>query len=285
MFVGGSASVDASLSDRVDGPCTISGCLDATFDAAKSCYLGFQASLAGVADTVSKTIGESALHITCSNDQAVRNYVSLTPAEMSLYTYTTLSNCMFNSEWVINVRGSDTVRITGDTFPGLQGAVVYNVLGSRNIEVLDTTVNGHLLSPNGNLVQTLGLIVGKVAVGNVEISLQVNMPNCPEPGIVEIPGTTEEPVLPGDSDIPMLSDFGFRAGDEFHIGQETFTIAASYEDGTVTLNGPLANAYPAGTKVIAKVDGGAGRAEIDVHSSSSILSISFVLVALLALLF
>jgi hypothetical protein len=208
---------------------------------------------------------------------------------MALFTYTTVSNCKFEAEWVLNIRGLAEVIVRGGSFPGLPGGVVYNVIGQRDISITETKLNGHLLAPLGTLDQPNGVIVGKVVAADILSSRQINKPDCPNPGIVELPGTNNEPVEPGNYDVPMLNTFNFRAGDTITYNKETNVIAGVYHDNDntyITVQNPTQSNLPQGSIIVAHVDGNAGRAETNIESSSSsILSISFALIALFAFLF
>jgi fibro-slime domain-containing protein/choice-of-anchor A domain-containing protein len=289
MFVGGVSTVHASLVDRrTGGPCGTPGCLDSYFNAAKNCYEGFSTVLSNQADNVAKTIVFSLLELTCSA-QLDRYVVSLTPLEMAQFTYTSLVNCNFQAEWIINIRGSGEVQFRGASFPGLPGGVVYNVIGERYITVTGTSVNGHLLAPSSTLNQTGGVVVGKVVAGDVVFSLQVNKPDCPNPDQVYVTTTTEEPADEGESYIQVASLSSLRAGDNIVVAGNSYTIVSAFNDGAdkFEINRGLVGNVPAGSVVGGHVDGAASRPSVDPAptSSASIVAISCALFVILALLF
>jgi choice-of-anchor A domain-containing protein len=287
MFVGGNAAVHASLVDRrTGGPCGTAGCLDAYFNAAQQCYIGFSNTLGAQADNVAKNIQWSNLEITCSA-QLDRYVVSLTPAEMALFTYTTLTGCNFQAEWIINIRGTGPVSFRGDSFPGLPGGVVYNIIGDRAVSITETLVNGHVLAPTSTINQPGGVIVGKVVAGDVTFSLQINKPDCPNPGVIVVTTTTPEPTEPG-TEIPVSSITSLRAGDSIRSSDgQVNTIVAAYENPSRIVVATPMKAMAQNTLITATINGNALRPQVDTAPTSSAVavSVSVALFAILALLF
>jgi hypothetical protein len=208
---------------------------------------------------------------------------------MSQYTYTVTSNCNFQASWVINVRGTEDVAFRGDSFPAVPGGVVYNVIGSgRVISVTDTMLAGHLLAPDNTLNQTGGVIVGKVVAGDIIFSLQINKQNnCPNPGTVIVPSTTNTPTDSGE-DVVSLESNNLRQGDVVTIaGHGTFDVVESWNSNGgsfIKLSAALDSDLPAGSRVYATINGNAGRAAQGTEpSSASIVSIAVALFALIAL--
>jgi len=178
MFVGGSLTAPEYLAGRHTG----SGSLTSFFDAAHTCYQTYTNELASHPDNVNKLIQWSGLYMSCQDVDAERYYISLTPSEMDQFTYfPALENCNPGAEWVINIRGSGPIFITGASWPSdYCGGVIYNVIGDRTVSVSGTSVCGHLLAPDANLNQPGGVIVGKTVAGTVSMSLQINKQNtCP----------------------------------------------------------------------------------------------------------
>jgi choice-of-anchor A domain-containing protein len=290
MFVGGNAQVDATLvGRRTGGPCgspaqAHPGCLDDVFERARTCYNGFATTLSNQADNVAKKIEWSNLELTCSA-QLNRYVVSLTPAEMSQFTYTTLVGCNFQAEWIINIRGTEAVEFRGDTFPGLPGGVVYNVIGNRAVSITETKVNGHVLAPTATINQPGGVIVGKVVAGDITFSLQINKPDCPNPGVVTVTTTTTTPTHEGDTEVPVAALSAIRAGDVVAISGNDYTVVSAYGN-TITLDQGLKTNNNERTLVSANVNGNTRRPDVSPEpSSASVVAISFALFVILALLF
>jgi len=179
MFVGGAFTGANYLADRVKGNCTTSGCIAGEFDDARSCYAAYQANFAAATDNVVKAIQWSGLTITCNNANALNYYVTITPAEMSQYTYVVLDSCNANARWIVNVPTTDNVLLTGVSIPAPPKAVVYNIQGSgRTISINGIYVEGSILAPYNTLYQNGGIVVGKVVVGDITKSLNFDKAGC-----------------------------------------------------------------------------------------------------------
>jgi len=214
IFCGGSFSGDSQLSLRAQHSCVVAGCLDQYFDASQSCYQGYSDSASDKPDNVAVNIQYSGLFLTCTDATAEEYVVSLTPAQMMTFTYTSVSNCNFQAEWIINIRGTGDVTITGDSFPAIAGGVIYNVIGARTVFVHDTQVNGHLLAVTATLNQTGGVIVGKVVAGSIVSALQINKQNtCPLPTPVTVPVVPSAPVQAGNPEFALVNADNLRNGD------------------------------------------------------------------------
>jgi len=166
IFVGSGSFVgQADLGARVNGTCNgNTGCFNAAFSAAQTCYGGYQAAWAAVPTNVQKTIEWSGLYLDCQDpSSSVKTYfLDLSPAEMSQYTWISMSNCNANARWIINIVGTSDVTFTAGTFPAAANAVVYNVIGSgRTVNVQNIYLQGHLVAPFNTLNQPNGNIVGK----------------------------------------------------------------------------------------------------------------------------
>jgi len=285
MFVGGTFTTNQTdLNDRNTGSCgESSGCLDSTFNNAKACYTGYSNNIASVADNVVKTIEFSGLLVSCNDASATAYYVSLTNAEFTQFTYTTVANCNFQANWFINIRGTDNVEITGASFPAIPGGVVYNVVGcGREIYVHDTTLSGHFLAPCSNLNQPNGLITGKVVAGNVVASLQINRADtCVENVTVTIPVVVQVPSIQS-SRVQFTGD-SLRAGDNLSPGVD---VTATFGNGVVSLSAPVTVSQ--GQVFFVAVNSVDGRtpANSEEPSSASVVSMAVAsIVALIALAF
>jgi len=180
LFVGGAFTGPNYLGQLVTGSCSTSGCLNSQFDAAQSCYSGYQSSMASLSDNVAKLIQWSGLYITCNSPSETQYVVSLTAAEMSQYTWISLNQCNPNARWVINLRGTGDLTITGGSFPASSAAsVLYNFVGSgRTLNILNTQLEGSILAPNNKVNEPSGVILGKVIAADITASLQVNKARC-----------------------------------------------------------------------------------------------------------
>jgi len=292
-FCGKSFSGPEDLTNRNSGPCTTEQCLDSIFDAAKGCYDGYASSLASTSDNVDHVIQYSAMQITCQDASATNYAVTLTDVEMNQFTYYVLNNCNFQAYWTVNVIGTGDVTFTGDSFPAVPGAVVYNVQNCRTINVYGTAVNGHLLSTCSTLNQTGGVILGKVVVGDVIASLQINKEDAcrevtPVPVPIqngETPGNTPDTFCPTNPSVIQPGDV--ISSDNYPSGQTTVLAKNS---GCVTTEDQPILLYSAGSKVgtITK-SSNAGNGNVPNQStndnSASSVSFSLVLLAIVAFFF
>jgi len=249
------------------------------------------------------------LILTCNDAMEGTYYVTLYPEQFSTFTYTTLSNCNFQANWVINVRGTDNVTFSGDSFPSVPGAAIYNVIGEgRTISVIGTFLNGHLLAPDNYLYQPETTIAGKVVVGDVFMSRQINKQNnCPNPGNVTISVPVSGTPTPDTSssssgsdsgssstgsssgtNVPLAAFASFAPGDQVHVdgGNQYATIIKLNNNGaqaSITIDQALT--FAAGDKLVATVSNIDSRyTTYNAPSSAVAMSVS-VLIVILALLF
>jgi len=292
-FCGSSFTGPADLTAKNAGPCATAGCLDAVFDAAKGCYDGYASTLASSVDNVDHTIADSALQITCNSATDTSYTVTVTDVEMNQFTYYVLNNCNFQAYWTVNVIGTGPVRLTGDSFPAVAGAVVYNVQNCRTINVYDTAVNGHILSTCSTLNQTGGVILGKVVVGDVAMSLQINKEDvCRQITVINVPikngpttPTTPDTFCPTNPTVVQPGDILYS--DNYNNGQTTIVAknngCVTTEDSAITLIatnskvGYVSKASNAGNGNVPNISGD--------NSSATIVCVSVALMAIIALLF
>jgi len=296
-FCGNGLNGADDLKNRVGATCAGStGCLESIFDAAKGCYDGYAANLAAINDNVQHTIVDSAMTVTCADSSATAYALTITAAEMSQFTYYVTVNCNYQAYWTINVAsGSDAVTFSGDSFPAVPGAVVYNVQGCRTINVRDTAVNGHLLSTCSVLNQTGGVILGKVVVGDVLMSLQINKEDtCQTITNVSIPiqanPDIERQNVPEGSNLCLTNNL--EVLDNLVLDNGDSYVVTSVNDGNcVTVNNDpeVVIAYSAGSKVgtvTRASNAGAGTIGNQPNkSAASVLSASVALIAIIALFF
>jgi len=266
--------------------------MNSIFDAAKSCYEGYSTSLAAPADNVAHVVSESAMTITCNDASASYYYLTMTAAEMTQFTYYVTVGCNYQAYWTINVAsGISDVVFSGDSFPAVPGAVVYNVQGCRTIQVRDTAINGHVLATCGTLNQTGGVILGKTVVGDVIMSLQINKEDvCQTVTDVEIVIEVDEP-RSECTFVAVNADF-IQVGDELNVeGSLQRLIVSSVQDRCITIDNdePITVLFSAGSKAgtINKASnaGTGARPNEPNTSSASIVSVSVALIAIIALLF
>jgi len=181
LFVGGTFTGASYLNNLVTGHCSTPHCLDNYFDAAKSCYTGYQSTLANNVDNVQHVAQWSTLTVTCNSATDMKYYLSVTGAELSSVTGVSLVNCNADAFWVVNVVGTDDVSFNGGSFGPGAPQVIFNVVGSgRTINVGAYQFDGSLLAPNNILHQTGGVIIGKTVVASVTSSIQFNKYVCYE---------------------------------------------------------------------------------------------------------
>jgi choice-of-anchor A domain-containing protein len=180
LFVGGTFTGPSYLSSLVNGNCGgTAGCLGSQFSALQSCYGGYQSAMSSHADNVQYNIQWSELTVTCNSVTDTTYYITLTPTQMSQYTYSVLNSCNPNARWVVNVGGSGNVNFSGGSFPVAASQLTYNVLGSgRTITVSGTNLNGNLLAPYNVVYQPSGVINGKVIAADITMSWQMNRAHC-----------------------------------------------------------------------------------------------------------
>jgi len=182
IFVGGSftgADYLAPLVSSCHGDAACSSNIATAFAKAQSCYTGFQTALASNSDNVDSVVQWSGLYLTCRDPTALQYFVSITPAQMSQYTWISMSQCNNNARWVLNIGGTGDVTITAGSFPANAAAVTWNILGSgRTVHIENTLVDGTILAPHNFVSEPSGVIVGKLIAADVIMSLQVNKNQC-----------------------------------------------------------------------------------------------------------
>jgi len=234
IYVGGNFVASDDLeADRTGGPCATPGCLDSIFNSAKSCYTGYQTSMAAQSDNTAHSIQWDTLMITCNDDTETQYRITLSPSEFTQFTGTVLNSCNFQAYWTITVSGTQDVEITGGSFPAIQGGVVYNIPGVRNVYIHDTELHGHLLAPNAVLNQPNGYINGKVVVGSVIHFKQVNKQNtCAFNITIIIPSIV---TAPSSGNVVAVFGNQFMAGDNVSYPSGAANVV-SVGDNSVTLD-------------------------------------------------
>jgi len=282
MYVGGTFSTSESdlTARRTGGPCGTPGCLDSIFSAAKSCYEGYTSTLSSQTDNVQQTVQWDALEITCSDSTASDYRITLTASQLLTFTYITVTSCNFQANWWITISGTDNVEITAGSFPAVTGAITYIVPGSRTIYIHDTELDGHLLAPSATLNQPNGVIKGKVVVGNVISSKQINKQNtCAQVISIQIPSIV---VADTDSRTANMNSNSIQAGDSVALPYGTAT-AASVDGNSVTFTETVH--LNAGDVCTITVQSDDSRVVVGTNSESSSASVvSIAISALLALI-
>jgi choice-of-anchor A domain-containing protein len=186
MFVGGAFSGASYLATRKTGTCSTAGCLDTYFGAAQTCYNALSTGIAANADNTKKNIVWSTMYVNCTDPAATSYYLSLLPSEISSYTAVSvdMDNCNNHARWYVNIRGTTDVTFAGNQdLPANAAGVVYNVIGSGRKVNVKTGIRGHLIAPQNNVIQTNGVIVGKLVANNIQASLQINKNQCYVPSL------------------------------------------------------------------------------------------------------
>jgi len=179
IFVGGTFQGPSYLGGLVSGSCTSSGCFNSQFDAAQSCYTGYQNTMAALSDNVSKNIHWSGLYITCANPSSLQYVMTLTSQDIAQYTWISLDQCNPSARWIINLVGTGDMTITGGSFPAASSSVIFNFIGSgRTLNIQNTQLDGTVLAPNNIVNQPNGVILGKVIAADITVSLQINKAQC-----------------------------------------------------------------------------------------------------------
>jgi len=218
------------------------------------------------------------LTIICNDVNAADYYVTLYGADFSSFTYTVVGNCNFQARWFINIRGTDNIDISGDSFPGVPGGVVYNVIGcDRVVTVHDTALAGALLAPCSTLDQPSGVILGKVVAGDIVSSLQINRENtCPDDIEVQVPVVVAS--IQGNELAQFSTNFLVN-GDNV----DGKTVESYRGDNTYDFDGKV-NWTP-GRVLYVTANTRSGRAPSPTESGASVVAFSVALIAILALFF
>jgi len=171
-------SVPSNLQSDIEGPCADSSCLTSIFNGALSCYSDLQNDLAALTPNVQVSLKNTGIQLTCDSPSS-SIYVAFIGDDMfAAANWFNLINCGSNADWIINVNGTGAVSFHGGSFPATPENVVFNVLGSGRTISVTTAVNGAILAPRNYLDQTTGVVIGKVVVGDIFFSLQINKPSC-----------------------------------------------------------------------------------------------------------
>jgi len=272
-------SAPADITTRV----TSGSSLASVFSAAQTCYEGYSDTLASLSDNAAKSVYWSGLFITCSDATLDQYVISLTPTDLAGSTYTVLDSCNFQARWTINVRGTGDVTFTGASFPTIPGGTVYNVIGSRNVFVHDTSLAGHLLAPRANLNQTNGVIVGKVVANSVLFSLQINsMSTCPDAVAVTYTIIAAGSAPAGANTVAVSGASTLRVGDITSLGQ-IIAITGNEVTFSNSFSSPISSGTTIGTCLISS-DSARNQVPNPTTNSASVAGVAFAVVAVAALL-
>jgi len=169
----------------------------------------------------------------------------------------------------------------------MSGAVVYNVLGSGRYIIVETEVTGNLLAPDNILYQSGGVIDGKLVIGEVALALQVNKPDCPNPGSVTVNAIVDSSSA-GSSHVAVLAGkSAFVDGDSVNVGSDSHVISSIDSNG-FNFDSDLNQATNQGQRVwTVVVDPSKARNGNGSPSAASSIQVTFalLLVALIAALF
>jgi choice-of-anchor A domain-containing protein len=183
MFVGSVLNAPSYLALQRTGSCPNNNinCLDSEFSNLQQCYNSLSANLALGITNVNPVLTGGTLSLTCTSSLSTRYYISLTDLILNQVTSYVLVNCNTNANYVINVLGSGDILFQGNAFPlssNKAGNIVYNIIGSGRTIRSTNYVQGSILGPSNTLFQNSGFIVGKIIVGNISMSTQINAPTC-----------------------------------------------------------------------------------------------------------
>jgi len=167
----------------------------------------------------------------------------------------------------------------------------------RTIKV-ETEVRGNILAPRNTLVQTGGVVKGKVIVGDVPMMLQINRPNCFNYIPIKIIDFVDDSCKPGSDEVKIRNGGGCAEGDNFEFEnspgiKRTIVKKTENSDGTCTLKfSPAVNVLvPQGIRTISFVnantvtDARTDAAQKGTSASSTlVLSVTLLFAAMIALL-
>eukprot|EP01119_Soliformovum_irregulare_P012408 TRINITY_DN3223_c0_g1_i1.p1 TRINITY_DN3223_c0_g1~~TRINITY_DN3223_c0_g1_i1.p1 ORF type:complete len:186 (+),score=61.23 TRINITY_DN3223_c0_g1_i1:73-630(+) len=165
-----------------DGTCGNSAenshCLDSYFEKAEECYLGYSLQLFSQApNAYAQLIYGNGLNVTCQSISSSVYTFQVETSTLGAITWFNLKNCNAQAEWVINVLGTSDVTLQGQSFPSATPAV-YNIPGQRNVNVINTSLRGHILAPKSTIRQSGSVIVGKVIAQEIVDAMQINVWTC-----------------------------------------------------------------------------------------------------------
>jgi hypothetical protein len=239
------------------------------------------------------------LDITCDDITATRYVLNVDGATISSVTWYTTHNCNLGAVWIINVLGSGDVRFSGDHLPTVAEKTVWNIVGTgRDVEVV-TEVRGNMLAPHNNLIQTGGVIKGKVVFGNVDFSLQINLPDCFTYILVRVNDFLAEGCEAGDLCVNLVSGGVLAVGDEIAFAQNpnlkyVITSKQQNPDGSIQIcfTEPIQISAIINSRIFADINANnlaPGRTDAALpatgSASSIVASFGLLAVALIALLF
>jgi len=177
MWVGGNMDSPSYLLDwKINSYCY--GCTDSFFDAAKVCYDNKVTEYSsqtpnGVAAIVPFTGGQ--LMLTCADSTATRYYFQIDTDVKNAANSYGMTNCNIYAQYVITLTGNSDVVFQGSEFPLTAGGAIFIIPGVRTVTV-KVGVQGGIIAPDATLIQTGGVVKGKVVAANIPSVVQFNVP-------------------------------------------------------------------------------------------------------------
>jgi len=305
-LVGGSFQGASYLGTRIYNNATALSTLPEHFSNAQSYYTAIQDNLNIQTSTATYTNQYSGLFVTCASSSS-RYVLSVNSNDLSASTWWSVdASCQYGATWVINVVGNGDVMFQGANFPGIGEQIVYNIIGSDRLITVSSGVNGNILAPNNQFVQTGGVTSGLVIVQDIQYISSAENPNCnafkPFDIVVMTPQNGQKRLanvhlssMPSNV-IEVASFSQIVVGDVCTVTgySQNFTVTGRIEDNgnyylqvdpTPTMN------YPSGSSVVCEVSNPyANRTQTPItvyteESSASIVSVlSALFVAIIALL-
>lgn len=178
IFVGGSAvNVPSTVSSRVTGTCSTSGCATAAFDNVFNYWTAFSNQLSAGVNNVDVTYADGVATLSCQSSTSSINFVNIETSAFNQIIGYTLANCASDASFVFNILGSGDVTFDGNSIVA-GGYVVFNIAGSRTVDVV-SSVNGNIVAPSATFTQVGGTVYGQVIAGDFANVIQINRPICP----------------------------------------------------------------------------------------------------------
>jgi choice-of-anchor A domain-containing protein len=257
MFVGGTPTLPSYLSSRLLGlNCT--NCFPTTVSNIKSEVIVLQALISALPSNVQYTIQGSGLFLHCNNPNQATYIVEIDESLQDITWFSIVNDsCQLNSYWIVQMGGNSNVLLQGNpALPTSAEKTIFNIQGkNRNVTII-TEIGGSIISPQNNIFQTGGVIIGKAIVGNFNAFLQLNELNCKVPTqVVTIIDYTCQDSHQGDDKIYTTSGSYCSPGNVVQIDGHNcnYTIKSKEKQPNgntcVTLNEPLIKDCATSTRV------------------------------------
>lgn len=264
-LVGGSFAGADYLASRVYNNASVLSTLPEHFDNAQPYYTALQNNLNIETSNAAYTSQYSGLFVTCS-ENSDRYVLSVDSNDLSASLWWSVdSSCQYGSTWIINVVGNGDVMFQGGDFPGIGEQILYNIIGSNRLITVSSGVNGNILAPNNQFVQTGGVTSGLIIVADIQYISSAENPNCnafqPFDIVVKTPQngqrSAKKDSTPAD-EIEVASFSQIIVGDVCSVSgfAQNFTVTGRIEDNGkyyLQVTPTPSMTIPAGSTIVCEV--------------------------------